>query len=99
MGTQGVLNKIRPDVNVTDGGVERVYSAWEVIPTGAKKDFCKIGDSGAFVIDRKNTICGLIFATIEQEIGGQDRAVGYLTPIDIVFADIKAITGCDVSLP
>jgi hypothetical protein len=99
MESWGVLNRIMPDVRVTDDGVERVYRAWEVVPASDKKDFCLNGDSGAFVIDFKNNVCGLLFATGQPEIGGPDKAIGYLTPIDTVFEDIKTITGYDVLLP
>jgi hypothetical protein len=99
MESWGVLNRIKPDVRVTDDGVERVYSAWEVVTANDKKDFCLKGDSGAFVIDCKNNVCGLVFGTGDPEIGGPNKAVGYLTPIDTVFEDIKTITGYDVLLP
>ncbi len=99
MESWGVLNRIKPDVRVTDDGIDRVYRAWEVVPASDQKDFSHDGDSGAFVLDCENRVCGLLFATGQPEIGGPDRAIGYLTPIDAVFEDIRTITGCDVLLP
>lgn len=96
MDTWGILNRIKPDVKVTDDGIERVYSAWEVVPT-RKKDFARQGDSGAFVINVWNEVCGLLFATSTQSMAS-GNCNAYITPIDMVFNDIEEMTGCNVSL-
>lgn len=56
--------------------------------------FGEPGDSGSLLFNSQGQLVGLYF-------GGNDRTnVSYFTPIEVVFDDIKRITGCvEVDLP
>lgn len=63
--------------------------------------FAAPGDSGASVLNRQGELIGVLIGG-PQEIGKdgvRPTGAGYVTPIEEVFADIKAQTGYDVELP
>lgn len=95
--TWGLANAIRSDVNLE----EVVYSVVDVYsPRSHPHDFCKHGDSGAIVLDRRGQLCGLLIGGTERDFGqGGDMEHGFVIPIDIVFEDIESVTGLKVSLP
>ncbi|KAI9837413.1 MAG: hypothetical protein M1837_002980 [Sclerophora amabilis] len=55
--------------------------------------FASPGDSGAFVVDKEGNLCGMITS------GSLDESRCYVTPIEVVFADISKKTGMKASLP
>lgn len=58
-----------------------------VANTRSRSPFSEPGDSGAFVVDPRGGVIGLL-------IGGWDRKNStYFTPIETVFDDIKDVTG------
>lgn len=95
--TWGLANAIRTDV-ILEGVI---YSVVDVIsPRSHLHDFCKHGDSGAIVLDKRGQLCGLLIGGTERDFGqGADMEHGFVIPIDIVFEDIESLTGLKVSLP
>lgn len=54
--------------------------------------FAAGGDSGAFVLDGDGSLVGIVFG------GNTATLLTYVIPIDAIFKDIEACTGCPVEL-
>ena len=82
------LNSTTKDGNV----IPIVTEEWAICPTDTR--FCEKGDAGSFIFEDSPHFIGLLFA------GNQDTDVAYFTPQDILFDDIKFMTGAShVRLP
>jgi hypothetical protein len=74
-----VFNVIRDDgLITTELGVMNLFNGSDF--------FCKAGDSGSLVFDRFGGVIGMIHGCLGYEIT-------YVTPIEVVFEDIKSVTG------
>lgn len=69
------------------------YTEERVITGLHNGDFATKGDSGAFVLGHDGSLVGIL-------IGGPDGGGhGYVTPIEVILADILARTGYTAELP
>lgn len=65
----------------------------EYVVVGRKgQAFALPGDSGGIVVNQTGALVGLLIA------GAECRGTGYVTPIQVIWDDIKMRTGCEVSL-
>jgi hypothetical protein len=80
--TAGRLNEFKSAVKHQDSPV-----TWELVVVNLRHNhlFSKPGDSGSLVFDRFGDVVGLLHGNLDSET--------LLTPIEAVFADIKACTG------
>lgn len=95
--TWGLASAIRTAVKLE----EEIYTVVDICsPESYPHDFCKHGDSGAIVLDKRGQLCGLLIGGTERDFGqGSDLEHGFVIPIDIIFDDIEKLTGLKVSLP
>jgi hypothetical protein len=98
--TKGEVNSIKVDINLTSDSNKspnkrpnkRPCRAWVVKPEVGYA-FAKPGDSGALAWNKVNkSWCGLIFA------GDENTGEGYMIPADVLVADVKTMTGMDLSV-
>ncbi|EER44658.1 conserved hypothetical protein [Histoplasma capsulatum H143] len=64
-----------------------VTNEWSVTGLPGSATFSKRGDSGSFIVDSASNFVGLLFA------GNEGARVTYYTPANILFEDIKQMTG------
>ncbi|MCJ1250828.1 hypothetical protein MMC30_008056 [Trapelia coarctata] len=99
--TWGLVNAIKTDIHVQGDPEDVIYTAWDIVPPPrGSKNFSESGDSGSWVLDKDGSLCGMLCAGSNPELGqGLGKSHGFVIPIDRVFADIEHITGSKVSLP
>ncbi|KAH0558345.1 hypothetical protein GP486_004993 [Trichoglossum hirsutum] len=88
--TYGRISHIKHDCNI--GGNGSTTSEYVVVGREGTL-FAAKGDSGAFVLDRRGRLAGLLIA------GEEALGTVYVTPIEEVMRDIEEVTGCSVTLP
>jgi hypothetical protein len=88
----GEVNRINRRVN-WEGNIPESYEA-EVIGLG--RDFAIGGDSGSMVVNDRFELVGLL---IGIERGSGQQGSGFVTPIQAIRDDLKAVIGADISLP
>lgn len=90
--TRGRFSFIPSHVNVSDSPNETTEQIF-VSLSGGGDIFSYRGDSGAWVLNGKGQLGGMI-------MGGHLQNGGtYVTPISVVFEDIETRLGCKVTLP
>lgn len=63
-------------------------TTWESTVVGSRgKSFSEPGDSGSFVFTQEGVVIGMVFG------GSAECSVTYVTPIQAILDDIKAVTG------
>ena len=88
--TYGWFSHIKHDCNLP--GNSSLTSEYVIV--GHKgRPFALKGDSGAFVLNRRGGLAGLLIA------GHKDLNTAYVTPITEVMQDIQQVTGHQVTLP
>lgn len=69
-------------------GTFRLVTTWEyAFASISEGPFAEPGDSGTFVSTRLGGVVGLLWG------GAERNDIGYVTPIEAVFDDIKKVTG------
>lgn len=88
--TYGRVSHIKHDCKLD--GNDSVTSEYVVV--GQKlMSFAQRGDSGAFVLNGRGRLVGLLIA------GQEELNTAYVTPIEEVMRDIQDVTGQKVTLP
>lgn len=95
--TMGTVNAIAAVFSKEDTTYKKRVFAWPAVAKFGSQ-FAIPGDSGSVVYDAEmhyttGNWIGLLFAANEA------TGVGYFTPIDVIFDDIAAVTGCEIVDP
>ncbi|KAI4709634.1 hypothetical protein J4E89_005650 [Alternaria sp. Ai002NY15] len=100
--TAGIVNAcmviINPDADAEISGAyginaKNVGTCFGVVSNDERNDFCEFGDNGSIVLhEESGTQLGLLF-------GVTGTGQGMFLPMDLVFEDIKRVTGKEVVRP
>lgn len=90
----GEIAPVRAKVFWSDQSMSREV---EIQANPGRDDFCEPGDSGAWIVNKKKELCGML---IGRDQNSRSFASGFMTPIALIQDDIRnRAGGAEISLP